>query len=132
MNQPVSDVLRRRLFMTGSPYTRRDPVGIMGSSPQLMQAVMRNQRPPITDFMGQDIMYPGATNFGQRPGTRESGPAMTFSDLLSSQAPGAGTSAQRRKGGNRNNRQQDTAPQDTAPQDTAPDVVGNVPEFMGV
>ena len=43
MNQPVSDVLRRRLFMTGSPYTRRDPVGIMGSSPQLMQAVMRNQ-----------------------------------------------------------------------------------------
>lgn len=127
MNQPVSDVLRRRLFMTGSPYTRRDPVGIMGSSPQLMQAVMRNQRPPITDFMGQDIMYPEATNFGRRPGTGETGPAMTFSDLFSSQAPGAGTSAKRR-GGNRNN-QQNTTPQDTTPQDTTPNVVGNVPEF---
>ena len=63
MNQPVSDVLRRRLFMAGSPYTRRDPVGIMGSSPQLMQAVMRNQ-PSVRDFMDQPVVYPASSNFG--------------------------------------------------------------------
>mgnify|MGYP006245716481 FL=1 len=110
-----SETLRRRMFRNPAVYNRNDPVGIMGSSPELMQAVMRNQRPPITDFMGQDIMYPEATNFGRRPGTGEGGPAMTFSDLFSSQAPGAGTSA-RRRGGNRNN-QQDITPQDTTPQD---------------
>ncbi len=43
MNQPVSDVLRRRLFMTGPQFDRNDPVGIMGSSPELMQAVMNNR-----------------------------------------------------------------------------------------
>ena len=42
-NTPVSDVLRRRMFMTGPQFDRNDPVGIMGSSPELMQAVMRNR-----------------------------------------------------------------------------------------
>ena len=50
--------------MTGPQFDRNDPVGILGSSPELMQAVMRNRRPQIKDFMGQDIMYPEATNFG--------------------------------------------------------------------
>ena len=53
-NTPVSDVLRRRMFMTGPQFDRNDPVGIMGSSPQLMQAVMNNrpQLAPInTQFM---------------------------------------------------------------------------------
>ena len=40
-NTPVRDVLKRRMFMTGPQFDRNDPVGIMGSSPQLMQAVMR-------------------------------------------------------------------------------------------
>lgn len=44
-NPPVSDVLRRRLFMTASPYTRRDAAGIMASSSPLMEAVMRQQNP---------------------------------------------------------------------------------------
>jgi hypothetical protein len=37
-----NEILRRRMF--NSPvYNRNDPVGIMGSSPQLRQAVMRNR-----------------------------------------------------------------------------------------
>ena len=40
---PVRDVLKRRMFMTGPQFNRNDPVGIMGSSPQLRQAVMRNR-----------------------------------------------------------------------------------------
>lgn len=44
-NPPVSDVLRRRLFMTASPYTRRDAAGIMASSSPLMEAQAKaNQR----------------------------------------------------------------------------------------
>ena len=49
----VSDVLKRRLFMTGSPYTRRDAVGIMGSSAPLMEAVMRQgQQDPLLRLAG--------------------------------------------------------------------------------
>lgn len=49
----VSDVLKRRLFMTGSPYTRRDAVGIMGSSAPLMEAVMRQgQQDPLLQLTG--------------------------------------------------------------------------------
>ena len=38
-----SEILRRRMFRNPAVYNRNDPVGIMGSSPELMQAVMRNQ-----------------------------------------------------------------------------------------
>lgn len=40
-----SDVLRRRLFRNPA-FTRNDAAGILASSPQLMQAVMRNQTQP--------------------------------------------------------------------------------------
>ena len=125
-NTPVSDVLRRRMFMTGPQFDRNDPVGIMGSSPELMQAVMRNQpqlAPMATDFTGEPIMYPAGQNYGRRGDRRGEATPIEIT------APGAGTSAERRRGGNRNNRQQDTTPQDTTPQDTRPDVVGNVPQF---
>ena len=62
-NTPVSDVLRRRMFMTGPQFDRNDPVGIMGSSPELMQAVMRNQS-SVRDFMDQPVVYPASSNFG--------------------------------------------------------------------
>lgn len=116
-----SEILRRRMFRNPAVYNRNDPVGIMGSSPELMQAVMRNQpqlAPMATDFTGEPIMYPASQNYGRR-GDRSGN--VTPVDIT---APGAGTSARRRKGGNRNNRQQDTTPQDTTPE-----VVGNVPEF---
>lgn len=52
-NPPVSDVLRRRLFMTASPYTRRDAAGIMASSSPLMEAVMRQgQQNPLLQLTG--------------------------------------------------------------------------------
>ena len=38
-----SETLRRRMFRNPAVYNRNDPVGIMGSSPQLMQAVMNNR-----------------------------------------------------------------------------------------
>ena len=40
-----SEVLRRRLFRNPA-FTRNDAAGILASSPQLMQAVMRNQTQP--------------------------------------------------------------------------------------
>lgn len=49
-----SEILRRKMFRNPAVYDRNDPVGIMGSSPQLMQAVMNNrpQLSPIkTQFM---------------------------------------------------------------------------------
>ena len=116
-----SEILRRRMFRNPAVYNRNDPVGIMGSSPELMKAVMRNQpqlAPMATDFTGEPIMYPAGQNYGRR-GDRTG--EVTPIEIT---APGAGTSARRRKGGNRNNRQQDTTPQDTTP-----DVVGNVPQF---
>ena len=125
-NTPVSDVLRRRMFMTGPQFDRNDPVGIMGSSPELMQAVMRNQpqlAPMATDFTGEPIMYPAGQNYGRR-GDRTG--EVTPIEIT---APGAGTSAKRRRGGNRNNRQQGVTPENTTPEDTRPDVVGNVPQF---
>ena len=119
-----SEILRRRMFRNPAVYNRNDPVGIMGSSPELMQAVMRNQpqlAPMATDFTGEPIMYPASQNYGRR-GDRSGN--VTPIEIT---APGAGTSAKRRRGGNRNNRQQ--GPEDTIPQDTRPDVVGNVPQF---
>ena len=101
-NTPVSDVLRRRMFMTGPQFDRNDPVGIMGSSPELMQAVMRNQpqlAPMATDFTGEPIMYPAGQNYGRRGDRRGEATPIEIT------APGAGTSAKRRRGGNRNNRQ---------------------------
>lgn len=38
-----SEILRRRMFRNPAVYNRNDPVGIMGSSPELMQAVMNNR-----------------------------------------------------------------------------------------
>ena len=106
--------------MTGPQFDRNDPVGIMGSSPQLMQAVMRNQpqlAPMATDFTGEPIMYPASQNYGRR-GDRSGN--VTPIDIT---APGAGTSAKRRRGP-KNKPEEDTTPQDTTPQDTRPDVVG--------
>ena len=67
-NPAVSDVLRRRMFMTGPQFDRNDPVGIMGSSPELMQAVMRN-RPQLASmetgnpFIDQGLVTPLKTQF---------------------------------------------------------------------
>ena len=58
-----NEILRRRMFKNPAVYGRNDPVGIMGSSPELMQAVMRNQS-SVTDFMNQPVMYPASSNFG--------------------------------------------------------------------
>ena len=41
-----SEILRRRMFRNPAVYNRNDPVGIMGSSPQLRQAVMNNRPQP--------------------------------------------------------------------------------------
>ena len=43
-----NEILRRRMFRNPAVYNRNDPVGIMGSSELLMQAVMNN-RPRLTE-----------------------------------------------------------------------------------
>jgi len=58
-----NEILRRRMFRNPAVYGRNDPVGIMGSSPELMQAVMRNQS-SVRDFMDQPVVYPASSNFG--------------------------------------------------------------------
>lgn len=58
-----NEILRRKMFRNPAVYNRNDPVGIMGSSPQLMQAVMNN-RSSVKDFMDQPVMYPASSNLG--------------------------------------------------------------------
>lgn len=73
----VSDVLKRRLFMTGSPYTRRDAVGIMGSSAPLMEAVMRQgQQDPLLQLAGG---FPDESDPNQGAGGQDITPPKTES-----------------------------------------------------
>ena len=62
-NPPISDVLRRRMFMTGPQYTRNDPVGIVNSSPQLRQAVLRNRPQTGNPFIDQGLVKPLKAQF---------------------------------------------------------------------
>lgn len=62
-NPPISDVLRRRMFMTGPQYTRNDPVGIVNSSSQLRQAVLRNRPQTGNPFIDQGLVKPLKAQF---------------------------------------------------------------------